>query len=845
MKMKSLARKIALQFFLVIAAIFFVLAIILLIMTSHFARSQNERELQWALQQIELATINHGFDLNLELTEAKIPPYINYVVFNADNPEQIFSTDDPFLHALPVTNGKAKEWYEKNYFSDGDLFIVYTSQALKTHYGTLVIQVSMSLERDDSPQYKIPIFVKIFLILLLPLLAVSYLAAYIIAKRTLRPVVQMTKIASKISAYNLDTKLAISENHNELDSLAKTFNDLFERIRHDFAELQKANRAKSQFLSNMSHEIRTPINAILGLDEMILRESGEQNIREYAADIQSSGKSLVSIINDILDFSKIEAGKMEIICAPYDFALSISDLVNMISPRAKSKSLEFFVCVNPELPRFLNGDEMRLKQCILNILTNAVKYTPSGSVQLNADFERAGADEILLKISVKDTGIGIKECDLQKLFSPFERIEENRNRTIEGTGLGLSIVKSLLGAMNSRLEVQSVYGEGSVFSFCVRQKVCAEEKIGDWKTKHSETHRYTESFQAPNASVLVVDDTVLNLTVFKGLLKSTRIQIDTAESAADALEMAKCKKYDVLFIDHRMPITDGVEMLHLLRADESSANQHTVCVALTANAISGSRDFYLSEGFDDYLSKPVEPPELESMLRKYLPSEKMVYKGDAAFAENQSAQTRSLETGAQELWQKIFAQDINGALKNCGSADVFLEATRNFYTEIAEKSADIDEFARAHNWNDFTVKIHSVKSSARLIGALSLSEQAAFLEQCGDGAKAGDEEAMRKIEENMSDFLHCYRAYSDRLAPLFAPEKNGAAEAKCAIDQKMLDDALCALKEVAEVFDFDCADSIIADLERFSLPKEFAPTFLRIKKAVHAADQAALLSLLG
>ena len=243
MKMKSLARKIALQFFLVIAAIFLVLAIILLIMTSHFARSQNERELQWALQQIELATINHGFDLNLELTEAKIPPFINYVVFNADNPEQIFSTDDPFLHALPVTNGKAKEWYEKNYFSDGDLFIVYTSQALKWRTGEIVIQVSKSLERDDSPQYKIPMFVKIFLILLLPLLAVSYLAAYIIAKRTLRPVVQMTKIASKISAYNLDTKLAISENHNELDSLAKTFNDLFERIRHDFAELQKANQA--------------------------------------------------------------------------------------------------------------------------------------------------------------------------------------------------------------------------------------------------------------------------------------------------------------------------------------------------------------------------------------------------------------------------------------------------------------------------------------------------------------------------------------------------------------------------------------------------------------------------
>ncbi len=387
----------------------------------------------------------------------------------------------------------------------------------------------------------------------------------------------------------------------------------------------EANRAKSAFLANMSHEIRTPINAILGMDEMILRESSERRITGYAEDIQNAGKTLLSLINDILDFSKVEEGKMEILPAQYDLSSLINDLTNMILGRAESKGLRFEVKADETTPHLLYGDEIRIRQCALNILTNAVKYTEKGSVTLTIGYEKRSEDKILLKFRVSDTGIGMKQEDMDKLFSPFSRIEEFRNRSIEGTGLGMSITRQLLDLMGSELKVESVYGEGSTFSFAIEQTVIKWEGVGfitcriDQSSGKRKTYR--ELFRAPDAHILVVDDTPVNLTVIRGLLKRTKLQVDTAESGAEALKKAAERQYDAIFIDHMMPEMDGIETLKRLR--KLPGAERTPCIALTANAISGAREAYLAAGFSDYLSKPVDGRRLEKMLKAYLPPEKV------------------------------------------------------------------------------------------------------------------------------------------------------------------------------------------------------------------------------
>ncbi|MCR5446787.1 MAG: response regulator [Schwartzia sp.] len=401
---------------------------------------------------------------------------------------------------------------------------------------------------------------------------------------------------------------------------------------------QAANVAKSQFLSNMSHEIRTPINAIMGMNEMICREAGAPNIREYAENIRTASSSLLGIINDILDFSKIEAGKIEIIPVEYEISSLLNDLVNMVKTRADKKGLALHVKASSELPTLLYGDEIRLKQVITNILTNAVKYTEEGSVTLSISFEKTDDKTIRLKVSVEDTGIGIKSEDLKKLYNPFERIEEKRNRTIEGTGLGMNITKRLLELMDSHLEVESVYGKGSKFSFTVTQPVIDWTPIGDFENAFRRAvvrqKVYKERFTAPNAKVLVVDDTAMNITVIKGLLKTTQVQLSDANSGREALALTDTTQFDIIFLDHRMPDMEGVETLEAIRAQTNWKNKETPVICLTANAISGAREWYLARGFTDYITKPVDSDHLEAMLIKYLPEELVSLSEDNEAAEN-------------------------------------------------------------------------------------------------------------------------------------------------------------------------------------------------------------------
>ncbi len=384
-----------------------------------------------------------------------------------------------------------------------------------------------------------------------------------------------------------------------------------------------ANAAKSRFLANMSHEIRTPINAVLGMDEMILRECREKEIRSYAENIMSAGKTLLSIINDILDLSKVEEGKMEIIPVQYELSSLLNDLENMIAERARKKGLEFRNEVCDEIPHLLFGDEIRIRQCVVNLLTNAVKYTEKGSVILKVFFEKKDEKHIMLGFQVQDTGMGMKKEDMEKLFAPFQRIEEKRNRSIEGTGLGMSIVRQLLALMGSELTVESEYGKGSTFTFSVEQEVVKWEEVGEQSQKgeaaRQENNIYKERFHAPDAKILVVDDTEMNLTVIKNLLKKTQIQIDTAASGREALELFKERFYDVVFIDHMMPDMDGMETLQHMK----ETGKEVPMVALTANAVSGAREMYISAGFTDYLSKPVEGERLEKMLSRLLHPEKL------------------------------------------------------------------------------------------------------------------------------------------------------------------------------------------------------------------------------
>ncbi|MCR5002279.1 MAG: response regulator [Lachnospiraceae bacterium] len=408
-------------------------------------------------------------------------------------------------------------------------------------------------------------------------------------------------------------------------NLLSTVNDLNE-AKHAADE---ANRAKSEFLANMSHEIRTPINAVLGMNEMILRESDDETILSYSGNIKNAGKTLLGLINDILDFSKIEAGKIEIVPTEYDLSMVLYSLVNMIKTRVDDKGLDLKLDFDPGIPKGLYGDEMRIKQVITNILTNAVKYTEKGSVTFSMGYEvlTEDPDHIILNVSIKDTGIGIKPEDMPRLFSEFDRLEEKRNRNIEGSGLGMSITNSYLNLMGSALKVESTYGAGSRFYFSLKQKVTSWAELGDYKVAFSrdkkEREKYEARFTAPDACVLMIDDNIINHTVFKGLIKKTLIHVDTAKSGDEGIKLAAENKYDILFIDHMMPGKDGIETLHELRASEDGPNISTPAVCLTANAISGAKEEYMKAGFDEYLTKPIDPPVLEEIIYKYLPKEKI------------------------------------------------------------------------------------------------------------------------------------------------------------------------------------------------------------------------------
>ncbi|MCR5674730.1 MAG: DegV family EDD domain-containing protein [Lachnospiraceae bacterium] len=390
-------------------------------------------------------------------------------------------------------------------------------------------------------------------------------------------------------------------------------------------EITELNQAQSRFFSSMSHEIRTPINTIIGLNEMILREDVSDEVAENAANIRSAGRMLLHLVNDILDMSKIESGEMEIVPVEYDVGDMLSDIVGMVWLSAREKGLEFHVDVDPALPARLIGDEVRIRQIVINVLNNAIKYTREGSVNCSIQFARGEDKRIRVIYTVSDTGQGIKKENIPYLFTAFKRVDVEKNRYIEGTGLGLSIVKEFVDLMGGSVKVNSVWMQGSTFVIELPQEVGSEQQIGEinMESRHAMNHRsnYRRSFEAPRARILAVDDNTANLMVVTKLLRDTLVRIDTAQSGAEALQMTLTTHYDLIFMDHMMPEMDGIECLHAIRSQAGGVCRDTRVIALTANAGSGNQELYARESFDGYLVKPVNSEELEETVMRMLPQD--------------------------------------------------------------------------------------------------------------------------------------------------------------------------------------------------------------------------------
>ena len=524
---------------------------------------------------------------------------------------------------------------------------------------------------------------------------------------------------------------------------------------------ESASKAKSIFLANMSHEIRTPINGILGMDSMLLKECKDESLRDYALNIQSAGQTLLSLVNDILDISKIESGKMEILPVTYSVFNVLNDCYNMVAIRAKDKNLELVMDISPEIPAALFGDEVRIRQIINNLLSNAVKYTNEGTVTLSVWTEKVEVDpmqgnkgnQVELFIHVKDTGIGIREKDVGKLFRDFVRLDEKRNRNIEGTGLGLNLTKQLVDMMGGFISVDSVYGEGSTFKVHLMQQVSDEKPLGDfyklYKQQVNVVDAAHEKFIAPDARVLLADDMQMNLKVFAGLLKDTKIQIDTAINGAEALKLIEKNHYDVVFLDHMMPVMDGIEAFRQMRQLAKSPNTNTPVVMLTANAVVDAKNQYMDEGFSDYIAKPIREEVLLSCLKKFLPKElvKSVAKNSAVESANAENEKPAVQSSTK---LSDFLDEATG-LAYCMNDQKFYKEMLGEYVS-ADKTEELMEAFSKEDFEYYRITVHAVKSTSLTIGAIKVSEDAKALEMA---CKEGDFDFVKK---NHEAFIQKYTA---------------------------------------------------------------------------------------
>jgi signal transduction histidine kinase/CheY-like chemotaxis protein/HPt (histidine-containing phosphotransfer) domain-containing protein len=680
-------------------------------------------------------------------------------------------------------------------------------------------------------------------------------------------------------------------------------------------ELKAASKAKSDFLAKMSHEIRTPMNAITGMAELALRQKIPDAAREHIITIKQAGNNLLSLINDLLDFSKIESGKLEIVPNNYQFSSLIHDVVSIIKMRVVDSNISFVVNIDCNVPNSLFGDETRIRQILLNLLSNAVKYTKKGFVSFSVSGE-INEDTAFLTIDVTDSGNGIKQEDLEKLFSEFVQIDMASHRGVEGTGLGLVITKKLVNAMGGDINVQSEYGKGSTFRITLSQKICSPEPLAaienpekksvlvyeenkiyadsilytvdnlgvvchrvenDYELREklqakdytflfvsysllvnakamikelkskteivvlvefgnvpsginveilampvhsisvanilngvSDRFSYGSSenisvvqFCAPEARILIVDDISTNLKVAEGLMLPYNMQIDLCISGTEAIESVKKNQYDLVFMDHMMPEMDGIEATKIIRgmANENSHYAHLPIIALTANAVSGTKEMFLSNGFNDFLSKPIDTIKLNAILAKWLPKEKQEkLSTDAKITDASDSNSEALEIEIEGLDVKKGIAMTGGVFEN------YARALAAFHKDGFQKIDEIKKCLETNNLSLYTTYVHALKSASASLGAYDLSEQAKALED------AGKQKNSKFIDSNNPQFLMSLEKILNNIGKAL----NSLKKEEIHVDFEVLKSRLCKLKEALDALDFGAIDEVSSNLQKFT-----------------------------
>lgn len=700
-----------------------------------------------------------------------------------------------------------------------------------------------------------------------------------------------------------------------LIDLTENYN-MMEQLKEAKLHAEEANESKSNFLSNMSHEIRTPMNAIVGMTEILLRSDLSEQDRGYLMNIKNSGTSLLTIINDILDFSKIESGKLEIVEEEYEPMSMLSDLSMIFLNRIGDKLIELMFDIDKDLPNRLYGDSLRIRQVIINIANNAIKFTEAGYVKLTIKMiQMTEADMVELAVSIQDSGQGIKPDDLKKLFGSFQQVDTKKNRNKEGTGLGLAISKQLVENMGGQIGVKSEYGKGSEFYFNIPQKVIGSQlaaaikeeaivhepivvsgRMGDqrvlaqmrniaegyglryvdcyeardnnekvdfffvdesmyqelkdgiekyfvsngtelcvlqnpmretvWNEQvtvvnkplyslnfcqvinHETTAAFVETdnvmnFIAPQAQILIVDDNEMNLKVAKGLLQPLQMNIDTASSGKMAIEMVQEKRYHIVFMDHMMPVMDGVETTQNIRKLPDEYIQNMPIIALTANAVMGAREIFKEAGMNDFVAKPIELKNICSKIRAWLPKD-LIHKMSEPVAVQEQISEQDLPV--------IEGLDVAEGIKNSGSLQLFTNLLGDFYKLIDLKSTKIEKCLADGMIRDYTIEVHALKNTARMMGALELSELFYKMEQCGSA------EDLETITRENPAIMELYKSYKRILEPYGKANEQDKKE----VPKKEIIEALDKINTAMDSFDLDGADAALAELEEYRIPEELS-----------------------